>query len=370
MSASHAAVELKIFDGIDEIVHSRPLWDELAASRQRNLPFCGPGFSIAALKIFHADDHPRVIVALADGQPQGLICLVDRRQLHFGITVREIGFPCNPHVIVNDMLLPADPVLAEALAFMLLDAALSLGEVSLILDHCECEEGTFGVILAAALRRRLRFDPPVNSRSLYFTAVDGSYNTYLQTRSGNHRRQVAKLAREAAKLPSFEIRRHRGACEIRAALPDWFAVESNSWQAGGADTKMSVRDKQFHAVLLDDLDPSQVGDLWIANLESQPVAALRMVGSADRTCVLTMHFDQKFKDVAPGLLVFDDMMRAAFDERLKEVDMHGRTQMFERWSSGFREHKSIRLYQPGYAGAALKAGVGLARGLRKLRNVS
>jgi CelD/BcsL family acetyltransferase involved in cellulose biosynthesis len=362
-----SAIEIQIYDGLGQLDPAAPLWKLLAAKRGRNLPFCGPGFTIAALKTFHAEHRPRIIIALNDGEPEGLLCLVDRPLRAFGVPVSEAGFPFNPHVILNDLLLPGDPSLAQAAASVLLEAAWASGPASLILDHAECEYGSAGAIAAAAARLNIRTDPPKSSRLLYFCQVSGAYDAYLQTRSGNQRRHVSKLARRAAEADSFEICRHRGAAAVMAAMPDWMEVERQSWQSDDPASAMGARGWEFQRMLLSGLEEAEAGDLWMAYAGGKPAAALRMVGSSRRTCVLTTHFDPMFKELAPGLLVFETMMRAAFDEALEEVDMHGRTQMFERWSTGAREHMTFRLYQPGAFGAALKASGGVVRAMRNLR---
>ena len=340
------------YRGLDEIAALFDEWQAASLRHGRNRPYCGAGYGMAVLETYHKDDDPVVVVARgADGQLRGLMPLVRRDLVRMGLRVREYGFPNNPNVILNDPLVAA----GDNAALVALLGAIDLGQDSLILDHMPAVAGLASGMGGAAAGLRLTQDAPRPARSLYFATLGGSYDDFLATRSRNHRWQLKKTIRKAEEAGALEVRRYRGG-EIRAALPDWWAVEQRSWQGQNPASAMDDADRAFHTALLDRLQPEELGDLWITMMEGRPVAALRMLAAPGVVSVHTMHFDAGYRKQAPGLIAFDAMFRAACEEGLTEVDMHGRTEFFTRWATGQRAHETLRLYRGGIKGGLIRRG--------------
>lgn len=312
-------------------------------------PFSGPGYLGAVVEAYHGQQRPRLLIARnGSGGLRGVLLLVARPLTRCGLTLQEVGFPSNPNVIINDPLLrPPD---ATQAASALLDAAFANDCDSLMLDHLPVEGGQAEVFSCAAVERGAAADPPRASRSLFFATIGGDYDTFLASRSRNHRWQIKKTWRKATESGTLHVSVARGANDIRARLGTWFDIEARSWQAQTPDAAMQDVDRTFHTLLLERLPPEEVGCLWTVALDGKPVAALRMLESPTRTAVHTMHFDAEYRNLAPGLIAFDAMVRDACERGISEVDMHGNTEFFARWSTGARPHQSIRLYRPGVKG--------------------
>lgn len=354
--------QVRRFDGLNQIEGQRDSWQELLRRRPANRPFSGPGFTIAALRAYHEKQNPTLWCADNNGALEAVLPIVPRPLTRLGAKIREVGFPFNPNFILNDPLFPeAPPNDAKRIAEGILCAVFERRVDTILLDHLISATGTVNAVLAAAENLDIPFDEPMPSRSLYFIRLSGSYESYLGTRSRNHRWQLKKIVHRANEAGGFDVQLYRGREQILAAAPTWFAIERASRQGAHPQSAMTDDDRRFHLLLLDDLAEDEVGDLWITRIDGQPAAALRMLGGTHRVAVHTMHFDQRFKHLVPGILCFQSMLRDAFDRGLREVDMHGNTQFFQRWATHKRDHTTIRLYRPTFRGKTLQRGRRLLR---------
>lgn len=353
MSSETHATGWRTTSGIEAIIADPRPW----AAPPESLPFCESGYVAAALSAYHRDDAPVLVRAERGGRSSGTLPLVRRPLVRLGLRIAEIGCPFNPNTILNAPLRDGSDTAA---AGDLLEGAFSIRSDTLLLDHLPVACGTAASFAEAGARLGAKVDRPVPARTLFHADVGSGWDAYLATRSGNHRRQIAKASRLAEAAGDVETQRLRGAPAIAAALPAWFEVERRSWQGACAASAMTDADRTFHALLLRHLPEDRIGDLWLVRMGGRPVAALRMLAAPGKVAVHTMHFDAGFKDRSPGLIAFAAMMRAACDGDAREVDMHGTTEFFGRWSTGTRAHASLRLYRPGLRGAALQGGRRLA----------
>lgn len=340
--------------GLDAVRETRAVWDAAARARQRT-PFCASGFTIAALQAYHAVDAPALVVARDRDRTLGLMPLVDRPIARFGVTVREVGFPRNPQMIVNDPLVGGCAERSLDVLGALLDGALSTGADTVIADHLPADAGLPEAVGTAAARHNLRCDAPTPSRALYHATLPGEWDTYLATRSRNHRWQIRRALRRVDDAQDVTVVRHTGRAAIREQLQVWFGIERLSWQGRDPAAAMGDADRHFHRLLLETLPDDEVGALWLMHLRGEPAAALRMLASPGRRHVHTMHFAAHLADAAPGLATFAAMMRDACTHGLTEVDLHGTSDFFARWATGSRSHASVRVYRRGWRGALLQA---------------
>ena len=354
---------VKCLAGVEAMDPVLPAWQAAAERVDARLPYCGPAFVVAMLRAYHSDDAPVLVHLAREGRAEGVLPLIERPLKRLGQTIRESGFPFNPNAIINDPLIRPDAAGAHVATLAeLLSAAFGSGAETLILDHLP--DPLAASFAEAAERIGARADPPLPARSLYYTRFDGGWEEFLGSRSRNHRWQIRKALKALGASSDVTIDRLSSRADIAAALPDWFAVEAASWQGGDPASAMTDRDRAFHALLVETLPPGQLGDLWIVRFSGRPVAALRMLGADRQVSVHTMHFDAAERGRAPGLMAFVTMMRAACDEGLDEVDMHGNTDFFARWATGSRAHQSIRIYRPGFRGVALQKCRRAIRGWR------
>ena len=265
--------------------------------------------------------------------------------------LRETGFPRNAHTLRNH-LLTDDPAVLAALLEAWRDHTHA---DTLVLENLPLCEVLAGGLTSAARQTGLLIDPPTRGRTLDFAELPSSYEAFLATRSGQFRRQIQKRLRQLEAAGRFRIERLSGD-ELVLAVPEWQSIVARSWQGqdGKAPGGNTASDWHLHQALTGN------GYLWLARLDNQPVAALRMLEDPKAAYVHTMHFDQALRAHAPGLVLFDAMMRDACAREVPKVDFNGTSEFFSRWATGSAPHMSIRIYRPSLRG----------RGARLIRSVS
>jgi hypothetical protein len=349
-----ADFEWRRCEGLDSINAFRECWQSASEGYGQNRPFCGPNYVISALRAYHQDHQPSLIIVSSGGACRALLPFVSRPLNRMSYRVNEFGSPFNPNVTLTDPIITAGSTIdRQTVLANLIEGAFASAAATIIVDNVPVADGLPELFREVARILGLRSDPVRVGRSMYFAALDGDWERYLSTRSRNHRWQLKKVVRNAG---SLSVERHSGRRAIREQLPVWFAVERRSWQGATPAAAMTDRDRHFHALLLDSLVEEEVGDLWIVRLSSEPIAALRMLAAPGRVSVHTMHFDVAHRELKPGLIAFRAMMRDACERGLAEVDMHGSTEFFARWATGQRAHASIRLYRRGLQSFFLQKG--------------
>lgn len=275
--------------------------------------------------------------------------------------LKETGFPRNAHTLRNH-LLTDDPVVIAAMLAAWRDRS---DADTLVLENLPQSETLAASLASASRQAGLLIDTPTPGRVLDFAELPSSYEAFLATRSGQFRRQIQKRHRQLEAAGRFRIDRLSGG-DLGRSVPDWQSVVARSWQgrdrtAAGANT---AKDWQLHRAL------TASGVLWLARLDDHPIAALRMLEDGKGAYVHTMHFDQALRDHAPGLVLFDAMMRDACTRHVPKVDFNGTSDFFARWATGTTRHMSIRIYRSSLRGYGARLIRTLSRRLQTVAIVN
>ena len=314
--------------------------------------FSGPLFQNALDAAFPAQAPVTSIAAYREDILAGWLPL---RRLPAPNGLRETGFPRNAHTLRNHLLTDDPGVIAA-----MLEAWRDHTDAdTLVLENLPLCDALAASLISAARHTGLLIDRQTQGRSLDFAELPSTYEAFLASRSGQFRRQIQKRLRQLEGAGRFRIDRLAGV-DLTRALTMWQGVVARSWQgqdrtARGGNT---AADWQLHKAL------SGNGCLWLAQLDEQPVAALRMLEDRKAAYVHTMHFDQTLRAHAPGLVLFDAMMRDACARGVPKVDFNGTSEFFLRWATGTAPHMSMRIYRASLRGRGARLIRSLSRRLR------
>lgn len=315
--------------------------------------FAGPVFQAAIRHAFAPDRQARSIAVFREDELVGLLPFDELPLVVGPLRLREVGFSRNAHLLRNNLLIDLESGAVRALLSVWQS---DIRADTLLLSDIPERGRLPELVVSTANALGLSVDLPTPGRTLDFADLACPYDAYLATRSGQFRRQIRKRQRELESAGTFTQKRLVGE-DLRRSLPLWRAVASRSWQgndpaaAGGTEA-----DWALHRALADN------GALWIASLDDLPVAALRMLEDNRAAYVHTMHFDQSLRDFAPGLALFDAMMRDACNRGVPRVDFNGSSEFFARWATGQTRHVCLRIYRPSLRGRAAQAMRSARRG--------
>lgn len=332
-----------------------PAWRRLRAMQPDATVFAGQGFARAIWRSF--GDAPLELFAVSEGDEiVGIAPFTRRRMKRGGLQYNEIGFFRNHHTIRNSLLIAPDRQ-ERVLSALIGEIARDRSWQVAFLENIPHQPSLLANLDTAATEHDLTRDPIEPGRQLCFARIDGTWNDYRASMSANMRQQLNKFRRRADQLGTVEFQRLSTRSAIADALPQVFDLQAKSWQGRArGDPAATAADHAFDLALLEDLDDDEIGDLWLMKIDRRLVASLRMLGDAGKRYVHTMHFDPAAKEVSPGTLLFEKMLEAAWAASLAEVDFHGDSTFFRRWTSLHREHVTTRLYSASVYGRLLKLG--------------
>jgi CelD/BcsL family acetyltransferase involved in cellulose biosynthesis len=324
-------IDLQACTSIDEE------WERRAAAFPGATFFASRTFQRAIRTAFPADTDDAAIVVRQGGEMAGLLPLA-RLPLRQGpITLHETGFIRNAHTLRNNLLMAPD----EGAAAALIAAWQSHpGSDTLLLENLPVADGLPSQLVGAARTLGLHADEPTLGRRLDHADLSASFEAYLGTRSGQMRRQLRAKRRDLEAAGRLVIESLEGPA-LAAAFDEWREVVAASWQATAAGVGTCEGDWVLHNAIAGN------GRLWLARLDGRAIAALRMLEDKRTAFVHTMHYDQRLRSLAPGVVLFEAMMRDACQRGLSRVDFNGRTDFFGRWATGTTQHLSVRIYRFG-----------------------
>ena len=188
---------------------------------------------------------------------------------------------------------------------------------------------------------------------------------YLATRDGRLRTTLARMGKRfAARGGRLELL--QGGPRLEAAITAYERVYASSW-------KEPEPHPQFMPGLIRAAAATGQLRMGIAWLGDEPVASQVWLQSGTRADIYKLAHDERHKDLSPGSLLTQSLMRQAFEvDRVQLVDYLSGDDDYKRlWMSQVHERRGLVAYplnsMAGLAGAA-KAALGQAlRGLKPRR---
>jgi CelD/BcsL family acetyltransferase involved in cellulose biosynthesis len=338
----------------------REPWHALAARTPGATLFDGPGWHLAWWRAFGHGASLHVLAARRGGELVAIAPLALRVERSHGVPVRWLGPFRNRHTLRSDWLLGDVPRTALAAMLARLRGEAARWDV-LLLENVPDDAPLVSGLETAARIAGLDAESWQSGRQLRFLPIAGGFGEYLHARSSNFRWQTKKSWKRLAARGAVEIEHFVESSAIHARLADVFALESRAWQGRDADSALRADDRAFQRALLEELAPDASGELWLLRCGDRLVAALTLLGGPQQLHVFTTYYDEDFADASPGTLLQLEMLRSAWERGVAEIDFHGDTPAFARWTDHLRSHRTARVWSPSLRARLLRAGRRLAR---------
>jgi CelD/BcsL family acetyltransferase involved in cellulose biosynthesis len=335
-------------------------WDRLCDASPEATVFARFAWTSSLLEAFGAGLDLWALVLRQGGVVVGILPWVRRTVRVHGIGYRELGFFHGRHALRNAALL--EPSLErDCLASALRHLRGTRGWDVLWLENLPAGAAKRAGIEELAASQGLATDPSEPGRLHRFVGVQGDWDGYLASRSGNCRWQLKKFARLGEGAGGLEFERIDDRVAIERALPAFFELERASWQGNDTAAAMTEADRSFHRTLVQRLPAGELGELWFLRVAGRPAAGLRLLRSGDVLYVFAMHYHPEQSELSPGTLLFARVLESAWERGLAGVDCHGDTRFFERWATGATAHVHLRVYAPRIFPQILRTGRRLRR---------
>lgn len=192
--------------------------------------------------------------------------------------------------------------------------------------------------------------------------VTTDWPAYLAAREGRLRTTLTRMGKRfAARGGRLELL--QGGPRLHAAVAAYERVYAVSW-------KQAEPHPQFMPGLIRAAAASGQLRMGIAWLGDQPVAAQVWLRSGDRTDIYKLAHDERHKDLSPGSLLTQALMRQAFElDRVRVVDYLSGDDAYKRlWMSDVHQRRGLVAYPlNSMAGLAGAARATLGQALRRFK---
>jgi CelD/BcsL family acetyltransferase involved in cellulose biosynthesis len=354
LAAPSAELEVEVVCDLPGLRALREPWEALAAGKRDATLFAGPSWHVAWWCAFGSEAALHTLAVRRGGEVVAIAPLALRVERRHGVPVRWLGPFRNRHTLRSDWLLGDVPEASLVALLGRLRQDAGSWDV-LLLENVPETSALVAGLDTAARRVGLRAEPWEAGRQLRHLPLEGSFDDYLRARSSNFRWQTKKFRKRLDATGPVRIERVAGRDAIEARLPDVFELESRAWQGRGADSALRPEDRAFERALLAELGPDEIGELWLLSVADRLVAALTLLGGPQRLYVFTTYYDADLGDASPGTILQLEMLASAWSRGVREIDFHGDTPAFARWTPLARPHRTARVWSPGLRGRLLSA---------------
>jgi CelD/BcsL family acetyltransferase involved in cellulose biosynthesis len=338
--------EVRDLAGFDALA---PEWNALVA-HTGNQVFYRHEFLRCWLTHFAPDAALRVLTGRnAEGRLVAALALREERTTQFGLPVRLLASPSNPHSCRFDML-AEQPLQAGAAFFAHLDGdpdwdLLRIADVP--------DGGAAWGLLRAAEARGLPVGTWLSARCPYVvlpSTLEGwrggsGYNPKALRR---RRRRLEERGRSTLVHVSS-----------REGLEDWlaegFAVERSGWKARrGTAITQAPSTLGFYSELARLAADQGYLSLYFLRLEDKSIAFQFGLSHAGRYLALKPGYDEAFAQMSPGQLLTESLIQDCVARGLKELDLLGdETPSKREWTNRVRVHRWLFVFRDTLVGRTL-----------------
>lgn len=338
--------EVRELSGFDALA---PEWNALVA-RTDDQVFYRHEFLRCWLTHFDPRAALRVLTAREPGgRLVAALALREERTTQFGLPVRVLSSPSNPHSCRFDMLAEEPARAGEAfLAHLEKDPDWNLLRIADVPDG-----GAAWGLLRAAEARNMPMGTWLSARSPYVTLP-----TTLEGWRGGPAYNPKALRRRRRRL------QERGPSSLvhvssREGLEDWladgFAVERSGWKARrGTAISQDPRTLGFYSDLARIAADAGYLSLYYLRLEDKTLAFQFGLNYGGRYLALKPGYDEAYAQLSPGQLLTEDMIHDCVSRGLTELDLLGDETPFKsEWTDQVRVHRWMFVFRDTLMGRAL-----------------
>lgn len=189
-----------------------------------------------------------------------------------------------------------------------------------------------------------------------FIPIEGEWAVYSESISGHLRRNLRRRRRQLEAQGRVEVvcvtREARGGGLKRLGdhLREGFRIEAMAWK-GSAGT--AIRENEGWATFYQEWACTAAERGWLRlyflKLNDRPIAFYYTLVYGRKLYYLKLGYDPAYARYSPGILLHQEILASAFDEKLIELDFLGpRMAWKEDWAKGIRPHVWVYLFQRGF----------------------
>lgn len=182
-------------------------------------------------------------------------------------------------------------------------------------------------------------------RSPYFS-TEGDWDSFLAGKSKSFRYALKRKENKLRKAGDLDIEWYSKGGDASALLDDILTVESESWKK---DSDMAISEKDFEREYYKLLLPFLMERDWmyanVLKLDGQPIAYNLCYSVNGKIGQLKTSFDNAFRSLSPGIVMYKETIKRAFELGASEFDFLGDAMPHKlEWTDTVREHHGYYLF--------------------------
>lgn len=310
-------------------------WDELA-DRCTPAPFLRPGWISAWMQAFGSGTL-EVLCARQAGVLVGVLPLRRRG--------RAVASPTNFHTPAFGLLAESDEARCA-----LADAVFARRPRQVAISFLDEERRDTLALQAAAEGRGYTLVVRELMRSPYIP-VQTDWDSYERRLSRNLRGDLRRTRRRLEDHDQVRIDHYGSGEDLQRLLEDVFAVESRSWKAEAKTAIVSARrTKHFYEQVMAWASERTSLSVSILRVDDQPVAMELGIVEGGVHFAIKGSYDESYRRFSPGKLLMHSVIRNAFTQGLKRVELLGAEDDYKRlWAT----ESHLRMQLHAYIGSPL-----------------
>ena len=200
-----------------------------------------------------------------------------------------------------------------------------------------------------------------------FVPIASGWEEYVQALSSRRRQDYRRARRGLEKLGKVTVEIQTPTAErVDAGLAEAMQVEAASWKGrGGTAMLTNPRLSGFFRLLAQRLAGQGQLRLCFLRLDGVPVAMQIGAVYAERWWVLKIGYDERWAEHSPGIQLMWDVLKEAFERRLKTFEMLGSAEPWLTiWAREQRAYRTLAFYPYNIRGT-VALGADIMRALAK-----
>jgi CelD/BcsL family acetyltransferase involved in cellulose biosynthesis len=332
-------------------------WRRLCDESGDEEVFYRPEWAQAYLQAFEPQAEVVIISAWADGRLRGIVPLVRRRIVAFGLPIIKLSIPANVHSLRASLTVCRDEE-GEAVLRQLWQAVKDLPRWDMVDVATVVEENGLDRLLALARAEGYPTARKRTSQTLYLPIGAASIDpkappAWLVETRPKFRSHLRRARKQLEERGALELKHYDAADP--AALDKFYALEASGWKGvEGTAIKCDPRTRQFYDLVAQAAAHDGYLSLDFLELNGKPIAAHFGFNLRGRYFLAKAGYDEAYRRHGPGQLLVNEILNETPQRGLREFDFVGPATWDEsRWASARRTNYRIFIFNRTWYGQLL-----------------
>lgn len=318
----------------DQLVELEVEWDRLLKRTDVASPFLTPGWQMAWLDTYGAMHRPFVLTARLSGELVGLWPLAFNRRGPFKV-LEPIGAGRSDWLDIPVLNDKRETVISAFLQYL-----AGCRNSWDIIEHRDVlsESPSFSMLESLCSSGPICFRKDLRTAAPYLR-IKGTWDEFLRSKRAKFRSNLRYYRRLPERDGQLLVTHRLSLKEGDEAIDNIADVELRSWKARRGNLKVSTPiGKKFYRLFCKYFCRQGLLDVWTASIDGTPIAFVVNIIYGGKCYHYFTCYDEKFRNISPGVLLHAEAIENAFHQNLSEYDfLSGDEPYKERWCSDRRD---------------------------------